>query len=103
MSLQRSTINSEKRIHVKVTHNSQRQILEILSLFRVMNNYYNKKGEIQKQIQPLIFKRFKEGLTTIKKKGDWLFTIPTALNTLSDDFLSKRGFYRMKINKEEQK
>ena len=59
-----------------------------------MNNYYNKKSEIQRQIQPLIFKKFKEGLRTIKDKGDWLFTIPTALNTLSDDFLSKRDSFR---------
>lgn len=92
--MQSSTIKSEKSIHVKVAHNSQRQILEMLSLFRVMNNYYHKKSEIQKQIQPLIFKKFKEGLTTIQKKKDWLFTIPTALNTLSDDFLSKRDSFR---------
>ncbi|MFX1337650.1 MAG: hypothetical protein ACFFDK_03490 [Promethearchaeota archaeon] len=84
----------EKTTHVRVVHNSQRQILEMLSLFRVMNNYYQKKSEIQNQIQPLIFKKFKEGLTTIKKKGDWLFTIPTALNTLSDDFLSKTDSFR---------
>jgi hypothetical protein len=59
-----------------------------------MNNYYRKKSEIQNQIQPLIFKKFKEGLITIQKKGDWLFTIPTALNTLSDDFLSKKDSFR---------
>ncbi len=92
--MQNSTLKLEKSSHVKVAHNSQRQILEMLSLFRVMNNYYHKKSEIQKQIQPLIFKKFKEGLTTIRKKGDWLFTIPIALNTLSDDFLSKRDSFR---------
>ena len=92
--MQSSPIKLEKNIHVKVAHNSQRLILEMLSLFRVMNDYYQKKSEIQSQIQPLIFKKFKEGLTTIKKKGDWLFTIPTALNTLTDDFLSKKDSFR---------
>lgn len=89
-----STIKSEKNLHVKVAHNPQRQILEMLSLFRVMNNYYHKKNQIQKQIQPLIFRKFKEGLTTIQKKADWLFTIPTALNTLSEDILSKKDSFR---------
>jgi len=85
ISLQYS--NEEELNYVNVTHDLRRQMLEILSLFRVMNNYYNKKNEIQNQIQPLILKKFKEGLQTVKKKADWLFTIPPALNTLSDDFL----------------
>jgi len=59
-----------------------------------MNNYYYKKTELQKQIQPLIFKKFKEGLRTVRKNIDWLFTIPTALNTLSDDFVSKKDSFR---------
>ena len=84
----------DKVISVNISHDLQRQILEILSLFRVMNNYYNKKNEIQKQIQPLILKKFKESLETLKKKADWLFTIPIALNTLSEDFLSKKDSFR---------
>ncbi len=79
---------------VEVSHDLQRQVLEIISLFRVMNNYYNKKNDIQKQIQPIILKKFKEGLKTIKNKADWLFTIPHALNTLSEDFLSKNDSFR---------
>ena len=59
-----------------------------------MNNYYNKKSEIQKQIQPLILKKFREGLKTIKKTEDWLFSIPIALSTLSDDFLSKKDSFK---------
>ena len=86
--------NEEELNYVNVTHDLYRQMLEILSLFRVMNNYYNKKNEIQNQIQPLILKKFKEGLQTVKKKADWLFTIPPALNTLSDDFLNKKDSFR---------
>ncbi|TFG04220.1 MAG: hypothetical protein EU539_11225, partial [Promethearchaeota archaeon] len=79
---------------VRITHDFKRRILEILSLFRVMNNYYYKKGEIQRQIQPLVFKKFKESIKTIIKRGDWLFTIPTALNTLSEDFINRRDSFR---------
>ena len=68
--------------------------MEIFSLFRVMNNYYYIKTELQKQIRPLIFNKFKEGLITISRNIDWLFTIPTALNTLSNDFLSKNDSFR---------
>ncbi|MFX1259641.1 MAG: hypothetical protein ACFFAN_17440, partial [Promethearchaeota archaeon] len=93
--MQRSRFKSEEIISLKVAHNLQRQILEVLSLFRVMNSYYNKKNEIQNQIRPLIFEKFKEGLQTIKKKKvDWLFSIPVALETLSDDFLSKKDSFR---------
>lgn len=89
-----STYKAQEGLTVKVVHDLQRRILEIFSLFRVMNNYYYKKTELQKQIQPLIFKKFKEGLRTVRKNIDWLFTIPTALNTLSDDFVSKKDSFR---------
>ncbi|MFX0069781.1 MAG: hypothetical protein ACFFAO_01695 [Candidatus Hermodarchaeota archaeon] len=79
---------------VRVIHDKQRQVLEILSLFRVMNNYYNKKMEIQNQIQPILFNKFKESIEKIIQKGDWLHTIPTALNTLSEDLLGKRDSFR---------
>jgi len=89
-----STYKAQEGLTVKVVHDLQRKILEIFSLFRVLNSYYYKKTEIQKQIQPLIFKKFKEGLKTVRENVDWLFTIPTALNTLSDDFLSKKNSFR---------
>lgn len=89
-----STYKAQEGSTVKVVYDLQRRILEIFSLFRVLNNYYYKKTEIQKQIQPLIFKKFKEGLKTVRKNVDWLFTIPTALNTLSDDFISKKNSFR---------
>ncbi len=89
-----STYKAQEGLTVKVVYDLQRRILEIFSLFRVLNNYYYKKTEIQKQIQPLIFKKFKEGLKTVRKNMDWLFTIPTALNTLSDDFISKKDSFR---------
>ena len=89
-----STYKAQESLTVKVVHDLQRRILEIFSLFRVLNNYYHKKTELQKQIQPLIFKKFKEGIRTVRKNIDWLFTIPTALNTLSDDFISKKDSFR---------
>ncbi|MFX1394438.1 MAG: hypothetical protein ACFFAH_12805, partial [Promethearchaeota archaeon] len=89
-----SANNTQKGIKVKVIHDQQRRIMEIFSLLRVMNNYYYKKTELQQQIRPLIFNKFKEGLTTIKRNVDWLFTIPTALNTLSNDFVSKKDSFR---------
>ncbi|TFG00693.1 MAG: hypothetical protein EU540_05005, partial [Promethearchaeota archaeon] len=89
-----STYKAQEGLTVKVVYDLQRRILEIFSLFRVLNKYYYKKTEIQKQIQPLIFKKFKEGLKTVRKNMDWLFTIPTALNTLSDDFISKKDSFR---------
>ncbi len=79
---------------VKVSHDLQRQILEISSLFRVMNNYYGKKTEIQSKMRPIMLKRFKEGLRTVENGKDWLFTIPTALNKLSDDFLKRKDSFR---------
>ncbi|MFW9897750.1 MAG: hypothetical protein ACFFDO_00620 [Candidatus Thorarchaeota archaeon] len=89
-----STYNGKEGITVKVVHDLQRRIMEIFSFFRVMNNYYYKKTELQKQIRPLIFKKFKEGLITIQRNIDWFFTIPTALNTLSNDFISKKDSFR---------
>ncbi len=79
---------------VKVSHDLKRQILEIPSLFRVMNNYYGKKTEIQSKMRPIMLKQFKEGLKTVENGKDWLFTIPTALNKLSDDFLKRKDSFR---------
>lgn len=92
--MQNSFDNAKGYFTVKVAHDFKRQLLEILSLFRVMNSYYNKKEEIQTQIRPIILKKFKEGIKTLEADRDWLFTIPTALNTLSEDFLSKKDSFR---------
>lgn len=81
-------------VSVKVTHDFERQILEIPSLIRVMNNYYYKKNQIEKQIRPLLLKRFQEGLKTLRDNRDWLFTIPSALDTLSQDLLSRKDSFR---------
>ncbi|MHA1149298.1 MAG: hypothetical protein ACTSR8_13770 [Promethearchaeota archaeon] len=86
--------STETHPTVKVIHNLKRQILEIPSLFRVINNYYNKKSEIQKQIRPLIQKKFKEGLKTLEKDQNWLFSLPTALTTLNEDFVKKKDSFR---------
>ncbi|MGQ4875813.1 MAG: hypothetical protein ACP6IY_17245 [Promethearchaeia archaeon] len=79
---------------VRVSHDLQRQILEIPSLFRVMNNYYRKKLEIQEQIKPLILKKFREGLKTLEDNKDWLFSLPTALTTLNEYFVKNKDSFR---------
>jgi len=81
---------------VKVAHDLQRQLLEIPSFLRVMNNYYQKKIYLQRQIKSLFIKRFKEGC--LEDNKGWLYTIPTALNTLRDDFLSKKDSFKFPDN-----
>ncbi|MFX0041849.1 MAG: hypothetical protein ACFE8L_02955 [Candidatus Hodarchaeota archaeon] len=83
-------------ITVNVIHDLQRQLLEIPSFLRVMNNYYQKKTYLQRQIKSLFIKRFKEGC--LEDNKDWLHTIPTALNTLSDDFLNKKDSFKFPDN-----
>ena len=80
--------------HVKVLHDLDRQILEIFSLFRVLNNYYHKKSEIQESIRPLILKKFRESLKTLEKNKDWLFSLPTAITTLNEEFTKKKDSFR---------
>ncbi|TXT58286.1 MAG: hypothetical protein BAJALOKI2v1_400018 [Promethearchaeota archaeon] len=79
---------------VAVIHDPKRKILEIPSLMRVLNNYYFKKTDVQENLKPLLIKRFKEGLETVQKRDDWLFTVPTAIETLSEDFSSKSDSFR---------
>ncbi len=86
--IKRSSIN----LHMQ--HDFQRQLMEIPSLVRVINNYYNKKAKIQEQIRPKILKQFKESLKAVENSVNWLFSIPTALSTLSDNILSKKDSFR---------
>ncbi|MHA1490180.1 MAG: hypothetical protein ACTSRI_11070 [Promethearchaeota archaeon] len=92
--MQNSKKSPIKIMTVKVVHDLQRQLLEILSLFRVMNNYYRKKSDIQKQIKPLILKKFKEGLKIMENNADWLYSIPTTLKTLSHDYIDKKDSFK---------
>lgn len=82
---------AEKIVTVNVIHDSQRKILEILSLLRVMNNYYKKKKEIQKKIKPLVLYKFKKSLKELEKSVDWLFSVPNALNSLNLEFIKKNS------------
>jgi len=84
----------ETNKHVKVSHDLERQILEVLSLARVINNYYYKKGKIQEQIRPQIIKQFREELELIRNNRDWLFAIPSVLDKISGDFISKNDSFR---------
>ncbi|MEJ2279766.1 MAG: hypothetical protein P8Y70_18785 [Candidatus Lokiarchaeota archaeon] len=80
--------------YVFVSHDLKRKILEISSLIRVINNYYFKKLKTQEKIKPLLLKKFKDGLDSIKERQDWLFSVPNVLSTLSDDLLSKNDSFR---------
>lgn len=80
--------------NVSVLHDPRRKILEIPSLIRVLNNYYYKKTDVQENLRPLIIKRFKDGLKTIQKKDDWLFTVPNAIETLNEDFSDRSDSFR---------
>jgi len=79
---------------VKVAHDFQKQVLEIPSFIRVINNYYYNKSAVQAKLKPLALKRFKERLKTIENDKEWLHTLPTALNVLSEDLLHKRDSFR---------
>ncbi|MFX1493098.1 MAG: hypothetical protein ACFFBZ_02320 [Promethearchaeota archaeon] len=92
--MERSSSKKATNNTVKVVHDLKRQILEIPSLIRVMNNYYYKKNQIQNQIKPILLKKFKENLKILKDKRDWLHSIPTALDTLSDDLISRKDSFK---------
>ena len=79
---------------VKVSHDAQKQIMEIPSLIRVMNNYYQKKTEIQKQIKPHLLQQFRQGVKLLETNQDWLYSIPSALLALTEDFTSKRDSFK---------
>lgn len=84
----------ENSITVRVAHDLRRQILEVPSLFRVINSYYDKKTNIQKNLKPLIMKKFKEGMKTIELDKDWLFSLPTALSTLNEEVINHKDSFR---------
>ncbi|MFX1557939.1 MAG: hypothetical protein ACFFC9_11855, partial [Promethearchaeota archaeon] len=59
------------------------------SFIRVLNNYYFKKASLQNQITTLLLKKFNKGAKKFEIEKNWLQSIPTLLNTLSDNLLSK--------------
>ncbi|NVM34679.1 MAG: hypothetical protein HWN81_03725 [Candidatus Lokiarchaeota archaeon] len=85
---------SSKNKIVRVAHDLQRQILEMTSFLRVMNNYYKKKITLQNQIKPLILRKFKEELKSPKDNRDWLLTIPTALDSFSENILNQKDSFK---------
>ena len=80
---------STKNTVVRVAHDLQRQILEMTSFLRVLNNYYKTKIELQNQIKPIILTRFKEKLKLLDENGDLLQQIRFALDVLSNEFLNQ--------------
>jgi len=89
------SLNKDSEVsNVKIAHDFQKQILEIPSLIRVLNNYYYKKSVVQAKLKPIALKKFKEGLKKIENNNNWLHNFPTALSTLSEDLLHKRDTFR---------
>lgn len=90
-----STNEKSEEHFVNVIHDLQRQILEVPSLFRVINNYFQKKTSIQEKIEPLLKRRIREGLNALQTDKDWLFSITSSFSTLSEDvFLSSKDSFR---------
>lgn len=81
-------------IMVRVAHDLQRQILEMTSLLRVINNYYKKKEVLQINIKPLILAKIEEQLKSLKNNKDNIQSIPTVLNTLNSKFLSENNLVK---------
>jgi len=92
--VQQSLNKNSEVSNVKIAHDFQKQILEIPSLVRVLNNYYYNKSVVQAKLKPKVSKKFKDGLKKIENNNDWLHTIPTSLSTLSEDLLHKRDTFR---------
>ena len=92
--VQQSLNNDKEVTQVKIAHDFQKQILEIPSLIRVINRYYQNKSSVQAELKPLALKRFKGGLKTLENGKDWLHTLPTALTVLNEDLLYKRDTFR---------
>ena len=89
------SLNKDSEVsNVKIAHDFQKQILEIPSLVRVLNNYYYNKFVVQAKLKPIALKKFKEELKKIENDKDWLYAIPTALSTLSEGLLHKRDSFR---------
>ena len=61
---------------------------------RVLNKYYYKKAKIEKNLKPLTRKRFNEELKKIERDGDWLHTVPLAINSLSGDLNVQKDSFK---------
>jgi len=85
---------TEQTTTVRVIHDPQRKILEILSLLRVMNNYYRKKKDIQKKVKPLVLNKFKRSLKELEDKTNWLFSVPRVLDSLNIEFMKNNDVFR---------
>jgi len=81
-------------IMVRVAHDLQRQILEMTSLLRVINNYYKKKEVLQIQIEPLILEKIEEELKSLKNTKDNVQSIPTVFNTQNNKFLNENNLFK---------
>jgi len=92
--LEQSEDISSRNPTVKVAHDLQRQVLEITSFLRVMNNYYKRKFQLQNQIKPLYLKKSRKKLINSKKDRDWLHTMPINLNIIKEDYINKKDSFK---------
>jgi hypothetical protein len=81
-------------MHVRVSHSFKQQILEVIALIRVLNNYYYKKKKIQEKIRPTILQKFTKEIQTVKKRDDWFFTLPSLIEAINKDFISQKDSFR---------
>ena len=90
-----NTLNREVEFSkVRIAHDFQKQILEIPSFIRVLNNYYYNKTVVQSKLKPLALRKFKEGMNLLEPHKNWLYHLPTPLNVLSRDLLHKKDAFQ---------
>ncbi len=92
--LEQSEDTPSRNPTVRVAHDQKRQVLEITSFLRVMNNHYKRKLQLQNQTNPSFLKKFRNRLRSSKNNRDWLHNIPTNSNTIRGDYLNKKDFFK---------
>lgn len=80
---------SSSEISVRVAHDLQRQILEMTSLLRVINNYYKKKKNLRLKLKKQILEKIEYKLDSLKNSKDHFKTVPTILDALNNKNLSE--------------
>ncbi len=81
-------------MHVRVKHDLKRQVLEIIALIRVLNNYYYKKRKVQEQIRPNLLQKFVKDLKILKQTEDWFFSLPSLLEAINKEFIIQKDSFR---------
>ena len=80
---------SSSEIRVRVAHDLQRQILEMTSLLRVINNYYKKEKNLRIKLKKQTLEKIEYKLDSLKNSKDHFKTVPTILDALNTKDLSE--------------